>query len=194
MPRIDPSQLLRTLSVLLAKDGGIRSAEEVPRIVQLMQKFSKKLVSKCIYIHILCSSSQELLESFLSQKGWDLLNMWFSDAIKNQNYYLCGDLVKLFAVCPMNSARLKENVEINQAPKLIRQLSCDTRIEQSVRNLALQVLQQWMSVIRAPSSLPVSGTEVSESNGDSNGKENVSNNGNVKVELLQNYQSLTALY
>ena len=58
----------------------------------------------------------------------------------------------------------------------------------------LQVLQQWMSVIRAPSSLPVSGTEVSESNGDSNGKENVSNNGNVKVELLQNYLSLTALY
>ena len=132
MPRIDPSQLLRTLSVLLAKDGGIRSAEEVviikrivdiylhfmlmqvPRIVQLMQKFSKKLVSKCIYIHILCSSSPELLESFLSQKGWDLLNSWFSDAIKNQNYYLCGDLVKLFAVCPMNSARLKENVEINQ--------------------------------------------------------------------------------
>jgi len=150
MPRIDPSQLLRTLSVLLAKDGGIRSAEEVPRIVQLMQKFSKKLVSKCIYIHILRSSELDLLESFLSQKGWDLLNMWFSDAIKNQNYYLCGDLVKLFAVCPMNSARLKENVEINQAPKLIRQLSCDTRIEQTVRNLALQVLQQWMSVIRSP--------------------------------------------
>ena len=50
----------------------------------------------------------------MSQKGWDLLNSWFSDAIKNQNYYLCGDLVKLFAVCPMNSARLKENVEINQ--------------------------------------------------------------------------------
>jgi len=158
MPRIDPSQLLRTLSVLLAKDGGIRSAEEVPRIVQLMQKFSKKLVSKCIYIHILCSSSPELLESFLSQKGWDLLNSWFSDAIKNQNYYLCGDLVKLFAVCPMNSARLKENVEINQAPKLIRQLSCDTRIEESVRTLALQVLQQWMSVIRTPQNLQVSNT------------------------------------
>jgi len=167
MPRIDPSQLLRTLSVLLAKDGGIRSAEEVPRIVQLMQKFSKKLVSKCIYIHILCSSSQELLESFLSQKGWDLLNMWFSDAIKNQNYFLCGDLVKLFAVCPMNSARLKENVEINQAPKLIRQLSCDTRIEQTVRNLALQVLQQWMSVIRTPPNLQISNavTPNSSTNG-----------------------------
>jgi len=163
MPRIDPSQLLRTLSVLLAKDGGIRSVEEVPRIVQLMQKFSKKLVSKCIYIHILCSSSEDLLESFLSQKGWDLLNMWFSDAIKNQNYYLCGDLVKLFAVCPMNSARLKENVEINQAPKLIRQLSCDLRIEQSTRNLALQVLQQWMSVIRAPQNLQISNNPNSTS-------------------------------
>jgi len=175
MPRIDPSQLLRTLSVLLAKDGGIRSAEEVPRIVQLMQKFSKKLVSKCIYIHILCSSSQDLLESFLSQKGWDLLNMWFSDAIKNQNYFLCGDLVKLFAVCPMNSARLKENVEINQAPKLIRQLSCDTRIEQTVRNLALQVLQQWMSVIRTPPNLHVS-------NNTSNGDTIVTNNSELTIK------------
>ena len=79
-----------------------------------MQKFSKKLVSKCIYIHILCASTPELLELFLTQKGWDLLNAWFSDAYSSQNYYLCTDLVKLFAVCPMTSARLKENVEINQ--------------------------------------------------------------------------------
>ena len=107
------AQLKRLVKLYLASNHSITSLQ-VPRIVQLMQKFSKKLVSKCIYIHILCSSSQDLLESFLSQKGWDLLNMWFSDAIKNQNYFLCGDLVKLFAVCPMNSARLKENVEINQ--------------------------------------------------------------------------------
>ena len=125
-----------------------------------MQKFSKKLVSKCIYIHILCNSSEELLELFLSQKGWDLLNNWFTDAIKSQNYHLCGDLVKLFEVCPMNSARLKENVEINQvdefqfcsessnlsfahqAPKQIRQLSCDSRIDQTIKNLALQVRKQ----------------------------------------------------
>ena len=132
MPRIDPSQLLNTLSVLLAPNGGIRSEAEVsnntsshlsiifgkhlqvPRIVQLMQKFSKKLVSKCIYVHILCSSSQDLLEAFLNQKGWDLLNAWFEDAYQTQNYYLCGDLIKLFSLCPMTPARLKENVEINQ--------------------------------------------------------------------------------
>ena len=134
MPRIDPSQLLNTLSVLLAPNGGIRSEGEVrilkdfseqnififtqlcqvPRIVQLMQKFSKKLVSKCIYVHILCSSSEELLEAFLNQKGWDLLNAWFEDAYETENYHLCGDLIKLFSVCPMTPARLKENVEINQ--------------------------------------------------------------------------------
>ena len=87
---------------------------QVPRIVQLMQKFSKKLVSKCIYIHILCASTPELLELFLTQKGWDLLNAWFTDAFANQNYFLCSDLIKLFALCPMTSTRLKENVEINQ--------------------------------------------------------------------------------
>ena len=134
MPRIDPSQLLNTLSVLLAPNGGIRSEGEVriltnfsdqkifilpqlcqvPRIVQLMQKFSKKLVSKCIYVHILCSSSEDLLEAFLNQKGWDLLNAWFEDAYETENFYLCGDLIKLFSVCPMTPARLKENVEINQ--------------------------------------------------------------------------------
>ena len=79
-----------------------------------MQKFSKKLVSKCIYIHILTASEPELLELFLTQKGWDLLNAWFADAYASENYYLCGDLITLFAVCPMTSARLKENVEINQ--------------------------------------------------------------------------------
>ena len=134
MPRIDPSQLLQTLKVLLAPDGGIKSPGEVksellaifflnesynqrlqvPRFVQLMQKFSKKLVSKCIYIHILTASDPELLELFLTQKGWDLLNAWFADAYASENYYLCGDLITLFAVCPMTSARLKENVEINQ--------------------------------------------------------------------------------
>ena len=80
-----------------------------------MQKFSKKLVSKCIYIHILTASEPDLLELFLTQKGWDLLNAWFADAYASENYYLCGDLITLFTVCPMTSARLKENVEINQA-------------------------------------------------------------------------------
>ena len=95
----------------------------------------------------------------------------FLDSINSGNWHLCGDLVKLFAVCPMNSNRLKENVEVNQvkgaqlvcpaspinsslslqngsfnqgltllqAPKLIRQLSIDTRLEADIRNQAQQV-------------------------------------------------------
>jgi hypothetical protein len=31
-----------------------------------------------------------------------------------QNYYLCGGLVKLFALCPMNADRLSENPTVNQ--------------------------------------------------------------------------------
>ena len=93
MPRIDPAQLLKTLTVLLDPNGGIKSAEEVgisqvrftenksfkfqvSRLVQLMQKFSKKLVSKVTYVKILKASKSELLDKFLNEKGWDLLNYW----------------------------------------------------------------------------------------------------------------------
>ena len=45
----------------------------------------------------------------------DLFNLTrFLESINTANWFLCGDLVKLFAVCPMNPARLKENVEVNQ--------------------------------------------------------------------------------
>jgi len=54
------------------------------------------------------------LEQFLSEKGWDLLNAWFYHALKSGNYYLCRDLVKLFALCPMTAARLKDNAHQNQ--------------------------------------------------------------------------------
>ena len=105
----------------------------------MMQKFSKKLVSKVIYVKILRSSSTELIENFLNEKGWELLNQWFTEAIKTSNWALCTELLELFAQCPMTAARLKENVEQNQAPKLIRQLSCDLRIDQKVRLQAEEV-------------------------------------------------------
>jgi len=150
MPRIDPTQLLKTLNVLLAPHGGIKSSEEVSRLVQLMQKFSKKLVSKIIYVKILKSSSSELLDRFLNEKGWDLLNYWFADAIKTNNWPLCAELTQLFQQCPMTAQRLKENVDQNLAPKLIRQLSCDVRVDTTVRQIAIQVLNKWMAVVQTP--------------------------------------------
>ena len=120
---------------------------QVGRLVQLMQKFSKKLVSKVIYVKILLASHPDLLEHFLKEKGWELLNAWFDDAIKTLNWPLCAEMTQLFTKCPMTAQRLKENVEINLAPKLIRQLSCDPRVDAIVRENASQVLKKWMAVV-----------------------------------------------
>ena len=119
------------------------------RLVQLMQKFSKKLVSKVIYVKILKCSSPELLESFLNEKGWELLNQWFTDAIKTSNWPLCTELLHLFAQCPISAGRLKENLDHNQAPRLVRQLSADARVDSGVRQTAQQLLARWMSVVSA---------------------------------------------
>ena len=104
-----------------------------------MHKFSKKLVSKIIYVKILQASQTDLLEHFLREKGWELLNGWFDDAIKTLNWPLCAEMTTLFNKCPMTAQRLKHNVEVNLAPKLIRQLSCDSRVDASVRQAATQV-------------------------------------------------------
>ena len=117
-----------------------------------MQKFSKKLVSKVIYVKILLASDPKLVELFLKEKGWELLNAWFDDAIKTLNWPLCAEMTQLFTKCPMTAQRLKENVEINLAPKLIRQLSCDQRVDATVRQNASQVLKKWMAVVATVSS------------------------------------------
>ena len=112
-----------------------------------MQKFSKKLVSKVIYVKILKSSSPELLEAFLNEKGWELLNAWFTDAIKTQNWPLCTELLALLALCPISASRLKENLDHNQAPRLVRQLSSDARVDSGVRHQAGLLLTRWMSIV-----------------------------------------------
>ena len=147
MPRIDPQQLLKTLGVLLAPHGGIKSSEEVVRLVQLMQKFSRKLVSKCIYIRILKATQSVLLEQFLGENGWELLNQWFSDAIKTQNWPLCREMIQLFIMCPITATRLKENVEENHAPKLINQLRQELTVDEDIKALATEVYTKWVRIV-----------------------------------------------
>ena len=154
MPRIDPLQLLRTLSVLLSPKGGIKSGDEVVRLVQLMQKFSKKLVSKSIYIEILHATQPELLERFLNEKGWDLLNIWFADAVKFFNWPLCTDIMSLFVVCPMTAALLKDSADVNHAPKLINQLRVNQEIGDDIRRLANEVYVKWVAIVSPKSSEP----------------------------------------
>ncbi|XP_040580129.1 uncharacterized protein [Lepeophtheirus salmonis] len=152
MPRIDPKQLLKTLGILLSNDGGIKSKDEVARLAQLMQKFSKKLVSKCIYVHILRATESILLEEFLNENGWDLINQWFYDALKNQNLALALEIMGLFLVCPMTKELLKANSEINHAPRLINQLRKDRSTNLEMKELAEKVYRKWVHIISPYSS------------------------------------------
>ncbi|XP_049788424.1 serine/threonine-protein phosphatase 1 regulatory subunit 10-like [Schistocerca cancellata] len=146
MPRIDPLQLLRCLSVLLSPDGGIKSHEEVQRLASLMTKFSKKLVSKCIYIQILKSTRTDLLGMFMGAGGWNLTHTWLSDAIVVKNWPLIQELLELLLMCPVDVERLKTN----NCPKLIKGLSKDGSSE-SVRLLASKLVEQWLRIVKGES-------------------------------------------
>lgn len=84
-----------------------------------MDKFSKKLVSKCIYIQICKCTETELLDQFMAAGGWSLTHNWLSDGILTYNWPLVRELLELLLLCPVDVARLKSN----SAPKLVKQLS-----------------------------------------------------------------------
>ncbi|GAB0087289.1 hypothetical protein DMENIID0001_015820 [Sergentomyia squamirostris] len=142
MPRIDPLQLLTCLGVLLAPNGGIRSAQEVRRLAGLMAKFSNRLVSKVIYIQILKCTDTELLGQFMGTGGWTLAHMWLQDGILTKNYPLVQEILELLLLCPVDIDRLKSN----SAPKLVKQLSKESH--EGVRILALKLVEQWLKIVK----------------------------------------------
>ncbi|KAJ9595970.1 hypothetical protein L9F63_012863, partial [Diploptera punctata] len=142
-PRIDPLQLLKCLSVLLSPTGGINSKAEVQRLASLMTKFSKKLVSKCIYIQILKTTKTDLLDMFMGAGGWNLTNTWLYDAILAKNWPLIQELLELLLMCPVDVERLK----INNCPKLIKTLSKDSTNE-NVKLLASKLVEQWLKIVK----------------------------------------------
>ncbi|KAK2578691.1 hypothetical protein KPH14_011659 [Odynerus spinipes] len=151
-PRIDPLSLLKCLSVLLGPAGGIKSKEEVHRLANLMTKFSKKLVSKCIYIQILKTTNTDLLSQFMTAGGWNLIHMWLTDGILAKNWALIQELLELLLLCPVDVDRLKSN----NCPKLIKGLSKEGS-HQGVRILASRLVEQWLKIVKgevAPNSVP----------------------------------------
>ena len=147
MPQIDPKQLLKTLGILLSPTGGIKSSEEVERLVKLMSKFSRKLVSKCIYVQILSATPCDLLTKFLHEGGWSLLNTWFEDAIKTQNWPMVKEMLFLFDRCPVTAKLLKEQTNEHNAPKLINQLRQESSVQTEIRGLASDVYKSWVAVV-----------------------------------------------
>lgn len=167
-PRIDPQQLLNCLSVLLASNGGIKSSNEVNRLVQLMGKFSKKLVSKCIYVQILKSTETDLLGQFMADGGWALSYVWLQDGILSRNWPLVQELLELMLLCPVDVQRLKSN----SAPKLVKGLTKEGGNEgknlnsveaehfssnfhhipfTGVRILASKLVEQWLKIVKGES-------------------------------------------
>lgn len=135
MPRIDPYDLLKCLGVLLSSNGGIKSLNEVERIARLMSRFSKKLVSKCIYIHVLKATSGDILDSFLNQSGsWFLLQTWLTEAFESRNTPLLFEILELLQLCPMSETRLKDNVVTTIIQSIAQEFN-----DQNCRNLATQL-------------------------------------------------------
>ena len=183
MPRIDPKQLLKTLGVLLGPTGGIKSSKEVSRLVQLMQKFSRKLVSKCIYVQILKATEPDLLNEFLHANGWALLNQWFSDAITSRNWPLCVEMIGLFGRCPITADTLKENSANHQAPKLINQLRQEVQVGDHIRMLADQLYSKWVAIVSpgSPSKKVKSKAVVEDSEDSDDDKKSEQKNGTLSL-------------
>jgi len=90
-----------------------------------MAKFSKKLVSKCIYIHILKCTKTELLGQFMAAGGWTLTHQWLADGMNKLNWPLVQEILELLLLCPVDVPRLKSN----SSPKLVKSLSKDNSNE-----------------------------------------------------------------
>lgn len=108
----------------------------------LMAKFSKKLVSKCIYIQILKCTETDLLGQFMAAGGWSLVHMWLADGITTKNWPLIQELLELLLCCPVDVERLKSNT----APKLVKSLSKDSSHEGEYNGIeSVAVFEQFGS-------------------------------------------------
>lgn len=86
-----------------------------------MTKYSKKLVSKCVYVQILKCTKTDLLVEFMDVGGWSLVYSWMNDAIRAMNWPLVQEILELLLLCPVDVHRLRGNY----APKLIKGLTRD---------------------------------------------------------------------
>lgn len=107
----------------------------------LMEKYSKKLVSKCIYIQILKCTETELLGEFMAAGGWNLVHNWLRDGGDSSNWPFVQELLEMLLLCPVDGNRLKSN----HTPKIVKNLSLSC-LHQSVRILSTKLVEQWLKI------------------------------------------------
>ncbi|XP_053607272.1 serine/threonine-protein phosphatase 1 regulatory subunit 10-like isoform X2 [Plodia interpunctella] len=122
-----------------------------------MTKFSKKLVSKCIYIQILKCTDTEILRLFMGSGGWLLVHMWLTESIVAKNWPLVRELLELLLLCPVDIERLKTN----NCPKLVKELSKDGN-HFAIRALASKLVEQWLKTVKGEQVLPIQLTEIAQ--------------------------------
>ncbi|RXG58986.1 Serine/threonine-protein phosphatase 1 regulatory subunit 10 [Armadillidium vulgare] len=86
-----------------------------------MGKYSKKLVSKCIYLNILQATEELLLDEFYKETGWNLVCSWLTEAVHTKNFPLAEQILSLLLMSPVTVDRLKRN----NMPKMVKDLSKD---------------------------------------------------------------------
>lgn len=105
----------------------------------LMTKFSKKLVSKCIYIQILKCTETDLLGAFMGSGGWLLVHMWLTESIVAKNWPLVKELLELLLLCPVDIERLKTN----NCPRLVKELSKDGNHYGKIKSLLKSTCESY---------------------------------------------------
>ncbi|KAG5675765.1 hypothetical protein PVAND_005642 [Polypedilum vanderplanki] len=184
MPRIDPQQLLSCLTPLLAVNGGIKSSGEVIRLANLMQKYSKKLVSKCIYIQILKCTETDLLGQFMAANGWNLVHTWLNDSVNSANWPFVQEILEMLLLCPVDSNRLKSN----HTPKIVKNLSMNISQNAMITALSKKLVEQWLKIAHQEKQMIEQQQQLQQNgiNGNSNNSENTENNENNIINGIEN--------
>lgn len=62
-------------------------------------KDASQLVSRCVYLNILrVTDVQEMLEVFISEGGWTVLNTWLTEAKSSENMALILEVLKVSGI------------------------------------------------------------------------------------------------
>jgi len=149
MPPMNPEDLLRAFEPYLTRDGGIKAADldckeasPVCRLTSLMRRYSKKLVSRCVYLNVLMQTREDVLEEFLVSGGWEILHQWLIHSKDIGNAYFLIELLKLLDKCPVTVNRLK----VNEIPKVVKKLSKEGESTEVVK-LSKKLVDKWMALV-----------------------------------------------
>lgn len=107
-----------------------------------MEKYSKKLVSKCIYIQILKCTETDLLGQFMAAGGWNLVHTWLNDGVNSSNWPFVQEILEMLLLCPVDGNRLKSN----HTPKIVKNLSLNLSQNAIITALSKKLVEQWLKI------------------------------------------------